>query len=182
MKKYFFLSVLFFFVFSLTKAQDGSNQMFKTKEDYYEHQPQVEKGLKNWFNYHPLEKDNTTIQLRNVLQAYLMSWITGAPHVSLVIDGKIEGAMLADKKFKYSSDLLLAMMFSKTSYLLENEGAKSTDYEANLAGINGMLTIYKKIKAQTKDKKKYRTASMEEYLEWEQKGVLEENIKKITNL
>ncbi|WP_291725698.1 hypothetical protein [Bernardetia sp.] len=181
MKKYTLLLLFFFVAFSYVKAQNFSSETFKTKEDYYEHQPQVEKALKDWFTYNPLETDNTTIQLRNVLQAYLMAWLTGAPQVSLAIDGKIEGGMLSDKKFKYSSDLLLAMMFAKTTYLLENEGSKSTDFEANLAGVNGMLVTYKKIRQQTKDKKKYRTDSMEKYLEWEENGTLEENVKRITN-
>lgn len=181
MKKYILLLLFFFITFSYVKAQTLTNETFKTKEDYYEHQPQVEKGLKNWFSYNPLETDDTTVKLRNVLQGYLMAWLMGAPHVSLTLDGKIEGDMLADKKFKYSSDLLLAMMFAKTTYLLENEGAKSIDFEANLAGVNGMLVIYKKIREQTKDKKKYRTDSMEKYIEWEQSGKLEENVKKITN-
>ncbi|WP_375561414.1 hypothetical protein ACE193_02345 [Bernardetia sp. OM2101] len=176
------VSLLFFFcVSSFVQAQTLTDKTFQTKEDYYEHQPQVEKGLKDWFTYNPLEKDNTTIQLRNILQAYLMAWITGAPHVTLAIDGKIEGEMLSDKRFEYTQDLLLAMMFAKTTYLLENKEAKSTDFETNLAGVKGMLLIYKKIKEQTKNKKKYRTDSLDNYLEWEKQGKLEDQIKKIIN-
>ncbi len=181
MKKTILLLLLFFCISSFIKAQTLSSETFKTKEDYYEHQIQVEKGLKNWFDYNPLEEDNTTVQLRNILQAYLMAWITGAPHVSLSIDGKIEGEMLSDKKFTYTQDLLLAMMFAKTTYLLENEGSKSNDFEADLAGVKGMLVIYKKIKKQTKNKKKYRTDSMEEYLEWEKEGKLEEKVRVMVN-
>jgi hypothetical protein len=110
-----------------------------------------------------------------------MAWINGAPHISLIIDGKIEGEMLSDKKFDYASDLLLAMMFAKTTYLLENKEAQSTDFETNLAGVKGMLIIYKKIREQTKDKRKYRTDSLEKYLEWEKEGKLEEKINKMMN-
>lgn len=181
MKKIIVFLLFIFCISSFTEAQVPKNDIFKTKEDYYEHQLQVEKGLKDWFTYNPLEKDNTTIQLRNILQAYLMAWINGAPHINLVIDGKIEGDMLSDKKFLYSTDLFLAMLFSKTTYLLENKEAKSTDFQTNLAGVKGMLVIYKKIKEQTKDKRKYRTDSMEKYLKWEKEGKLEEEIKKIVN-
>lgn len=180
-KKIIFILLFIFGCASFLEAQVTQNPTFQTKEDYYEHQPQVEKGLKDWFTYNPLEKDNTTIQLRNILQAYLMAWLTGAPHVSLVIDGKFEGEMLSDKRFEYAQDLLLAMMFAKTTYLLENKEAKSTDFETSLAGVKGMILIYKKIKDQTKDKKKYRTDSMEKYLEWEKEGKLEEEVKRIVN-
>ncbi len=179
MKKIILFLLFLFCAFSFAKAQNINSETFKTKEDYYEHQPQVEKGLKDWFTYNPIEKDNTTFQLRKVLQSYLLAWIMGAPNISLVIDGKIEGEILSDKKFDYSPDLFLAMMFAKATYLLENEGAKSTDFETNLAGVKGMLLIYKKIKEQTKDKRKYRTDAMEEYLEWENEGKLEENLRKI---
>jgi hypothetical protein len=181
MKKILLFLLFTFCISSFLEAQVPKNEVFETKEDYYEHQLQVEKGLKDWFIYNPLEKDNTTIQLRTILQAYLMAWINGAPHVSLIIDGKIEGKMLSDKKFDYAPDLLLAMLFSKTTYLLENKEAKSTDFETNLAGVKGMLIIYKKIKEQTKDKRKYRTDSLEKYLEWEKEGKLEKQIKKIVN-
>jgi hypothetical protein len=176
------LAILFFFcAFSFLQAQVPKNDTFKTKEDYYEHQLQVEKGLKDWFTYNPLEEDNTTLQLKLLLESYLMAWINGAPHISLVIDGKIEGEMLADKKFEYSKELLLAMIFSKTTYLLENKEAKSTDFETNLVGVKGMLFTYKKIKEQTKNKKKYRTDSLEKYLEWEKEGKLEEKVREMIN-
>ena len=176
----FFLFITFSFVSTLNnlQAQTLTNETFKTKEDYYEHQPQVEKGLKDWFTYSPIEGDNTTFQLRKVLQSYLLAWIMGSPNVNLVIDGKVEAKMLVDRKFEYSPDLLLAMMFAKTTYLLENENAISTDFETNLAGVKGMLVIYKKIREQTKNKKKYRSDSMEKYLEWEKEGKLEENLRK----
>lgn len=179
MKKNILFFLFFFCLVPFLQAQVLTKDTFKTKEDYYEHQPQVEKGLKDWFTYNPIEKDNTTFQLRKVLQSYLLAWIMGAPQVSLAIDGKIEGEVLSDKKFDYSPDLLLAMMFAKTTYLLENEEAQSTDFQTNLAGVKGMLVIYKKIKEQTKDKRKYRTDAMENYLKWEKEGKLDENVKKI---
>ncbi|WP_338812671.1 hypothetical protein V9L05_14985 [Bernardetia sp. Wsw4-3y2] len=181
MKKYVLLFLFLIFSYSLLKAQVPQNNTFKTKEDYYEHQLQVKKGLQNWFNYNPLEEDNTTLQLKLLLESYLMEWINGAPHINLVIDGKIEGEMLSDKKFEYSKELLLSMMFSKVTYLLENKEAESTDFETNLAGVKAMILTYKKIKSQTKNKKKYRTDSMEEYLDWEKDGKLEEEIEKILN-
>ena len=73
------------------------------------------------------------------------------------------------------------MMFSKVTYLLENKEAESTDFETNLAGVKAMILTYKKIKSQTKNKKKYRTDSMEEYLDWEKHGKLEEEVEKILN-
>lgn len=180
-KKTILFLLFFFFISSFSEAQVPQNNTFKTKEDYYEHQLQVKKGLKDWFNYNPLEEDNTTLQLKLLLESYLMAWINGAPHINLIIDGKIEGEMLADKKFDYSKELLLAMIFSKVTYLLENKEAESIDFETNLAGVKGMLLTYKKIKSQTKNKKKYRTDSMEEYLDWEKDGKLEEEIEKILN-
>ncbi|WP_338767714.1 hypothetical protein WAF17_06360 [Bernardetia sp. ABR2-2B] len=181
MKKYFLALLLLFFTFSLSKAQVPKNETFKTKEDYYEHQLQVEKGLKNWFDYNPLEEDNTTLQLKLLLESYLMAWINGAPHINLIIDGKIEGEMLSDKKFEYSKELLLAMMFSKVTYLLENKEAESTDFEASLAGVKGMILTYEKIKSQTKSKKKYRTDSMEEYIKWQEGGKLVEKLERKLN-
>ncbi len=181
MRKIILIFLFFLCISSLLQAQKLNNQTFKTKEDYFEHQIQVEKGLKNWFDYNPLEKDNTTIQLRNILQVYLMDWLRGAPQISLIIDGKIEEKIILDKKFDYTQDLFLAMIFSKTTYLLENKEAKSTDFDTNLAGVKGMLIIYKKIKKQAKNKRKYRTEAMEKYLEWEKNGTLEENVKEIIN-
>ncbi|AFM06185.1 hypothetical protein Fleli_3880 [Bernardetia litoralis DSM 6794] len=187
MKKVILISLFFILAFlpllNISQAQNSQNKdnIFQTKEDYYEHQIQVEKGLKDWFTYNPLEEDNTTIQLQNILQAYLLAWIMGAPHVNLAIDGKIEGELLSDKRFDYTQNLMLAMMFAKTTYLIENKNAKSTDFETNLAGVKGMLVIYKKIREQTKDKRKYRTDSMEKYLEWEKEGNLEKEVKRIVN-
>ncbi len=150
MKKIFLVVFFTLFISSFLKAQVSESTAFKTKEDYYEHQFQVEKGLKDWFTYNPLEEDNTTIQLRNILQTYLMAWVSGAPHINLVVDGKIEGEMLSDKKFDYTQDLFLAMVFAKTTYLIENKEAKSIDYQTNLAGVKGMLLIYKKIRRTNK--------------------------------
>ncbi len=179
MKKIILFLLFIFCISSFTEAQVPKNDTFKTKEDYYEHQFQVEKGLKDWFTYNPLEEDNTTLQLKLLLESYLMAWINGSPNINLIIDGKIEGEMLSDKKFDYSKEVLLAMIFSKTTFLLENKEAKSTDFEANLAGVKGMLIIYKKIKEQTKNKRKYRTDSMDNYLKWEKEGKLEQKIREI---
>ncbi|WP_161626123.1 hypothetical protein [Hugenholtzia roseola] len=169
----FFLLFLLFFlgnIASLSAQEDSTEQkLFRTKDDYYAHQAEVQLAMQNWLQLSPF--DVLQKETRQMTAAYAFAWISGAPHVKIVLGSSPEMDVLKEKSYPFQPDLLLAFVFGQTLHLLEFPEQNTHQAESIEAGIKGMLTFYDTILAE-KSNKKYRHKVLDRYKKMAHKKTL----------
>lgn len=105
---------------------------FETEEDYRSYDPYVLKGI-YWLENTGVEDE---IDKRQETTAFLMKWMTGAPHVSIGLQAfTVE---LTEK----NPDLLMTFLGGWTKFALENPSSKNDVVLATRSGIESMLKVY----------------------------------------
>ncbi|WP_242923779.1 hypothetical protein [Pontibacter liquoris] len=137
MKKLYILCTLV--LLTLTAAAQSTD--WKTKEDYLRDTAQVAQTIL-WLEQHPFPEPFSE---REEKAAYAFKWLEGAPYM-VNIDATFLQGIVADKKFAYKDMMVPQFLFGKGLYLIQHKGEQN-EYEANLRGVQSMVTLYKQIKA-----------------------------------
>lgn len=152
-------------------AQNDSTEkkLFRTQQDYYDHQAEVEVAMKNWLQLSPF--DAMQKETRQMTAAYAFAWISGAPHVKITLGSAPEMEVLKEESYPFQPDMLLAFVFGQTLHLLAFPEQNTHQAESIEAGIRGMLTFYDTILAE-KSNKKYRHKVLDKYQKMARKNTL----------
>jgi len=150
--KPFFISLILTFLSLTTSAQSSD---WQTKEDYLRDTAQVAKTIL-WLEQNPFPE---LFSERQQKSAYAFKWIEGAPYM-VNVNATFLQPVLEDSKFAYKDMMVSQFLFGKGLYLIQHNGDKNED-EANLRGVQSMVTLYKHIKATDKRAKNKLLEKME---------------------
>ncbi|MBF9255293.1 hypothetical protein I2I11_18490 [Pontibacter sp. 172403-2] len=140
-------------LFSLVASAQSTD--WQTKEDYLRDTAQVAQTIR-WLEQNPFPEPFSERQQK---AQYAFKWIEGAPY-TVNIDATFLQPILEDKKFAYKDMMVPQFVFGKGLYLIQHNGDKN-EYEANLRGVQSMVTLYKHIKATDKRAKNKLLEKME---------------------
>lgn len=132
---------LLFFIFSLALGFNLHSQNFEVPktlkldqpEDYATYEKDVLNGIK-WLKDTPLNEQKAK---RKEVSAFLITWISGAPNVSVLVDLKV-------CPYASNADCFLMFMAGWTEYALTNKDNSKT--EGAYAGTRAVLDFYTKNK------------------------------------
>jgi hypothetical protein len=131
------LIVALLLVFSqVSFAQDfqvPKNYSFKKKEDFAKYEKDVI-SCTQWLENTPL---NQEAPKRKEANAFLLSWVSGAPNVSVEINQKIVN--FSEK----NPDLLMIFIGGWTRSSLETPANDKDKVKGNLAGVRSVIKFYK---------------------------------------
>lgn len=133
-KQIFIITLLLAFAQTLF-AQDfqvPKNPVLKKKEDFAKYEKDVI-ACSNWLENTPLDKE---VSKRKDASAFLLTWVSGAPNVTIEINQKIVN--FTEK----NPDLLMIFIGAWTRFALENPDAAKDMTKGNLAGLRGVIKFY----------------------------------------
>ena len=158
---------LFILLFLLTSSSLFSQNFevprsvsFENTEDYTKQRDNVVKAI-NWLENTPIGQEANK---RKDVNAFLMTWLTGSPDVTIAIDQNIV-------TFMDCSDCLMIFMGSWAKYALTNKDYDNS-LKGTLYGIEGVINFYKKNKIALGKNK-----AIEKYVKLKNKEKLEDFIK-----
>jgi hypothetical protein len=129
-------TVLFLFLFTLNFSQDfdfTKSYELNSKEDYSLLQKDFLLGL-NYLENNPFDEDT---EKRAFVGAFLLKWMTGSPTVSISLEAFVMTLTKENPQF------LIIYLANMARYVIENPELDDT-FAANMAGVMGVLNIYKK--------------------------------------
>jgi len=165
MKNYRIQLALFAFILLSGRAMSQSYDVpvslkLEKAEDYKQYEKNVINCVK-WLEATPVNEET---EKRLSANKFLITWIEGAPNVSIMITFNVTS--FSEK----NPELLMSFMGGWTKYVLET--GDTTQLKGNLAGVQSAIRVYKNnTKNLKKDKK------MEELIKISDEGKLEEWVK-----
>ncbi len=158
------LAILAFSAFAAGSfAQDfkvPKDVVLKEAADYKEYEEDVINCV-DWLMKTPVNEQETK---RREANAFLITWISGSPNVSVQLDEKVVNFM------KPNAELLIIFMGGWTKYVLETGDTDAL--QGNLNGIQSVITFYKANKSNLKKDK-----NVEKYIKMQENGTLEAYLK-----
>lgn len=109
------------------------NIVLTTKEDYVNYENDIINAAK-WLEETPL---NSEIEKRKEITAFVVTWISGSPNVSVMIHSNLT------KLYGKNLPLLGIYLASYARHFLENKETATT-FSGNKAALISMMTVYKK--------------------------------------
>jgi hypothetical protein len=113
--------------------QVPQNVTLKTNEDYAKYEKDIISFV-NWLEETPVNEQQDK---RKAGSAFFITWITGAPNVTIELNADIAN-------FAENPDLLVAFMGGWTRFVLENPKEGTDVLKGNMAGLKTAIKIYKK--------------------------------------
>lgn len=147
---------------------------WKTDEDFKSFEPQIINYI-NWLEVNPLPANE---EQQKKINAIVLLWFINNKNIQLNINAKfVYGAESKDKTYKYIGDLLMSYMFGKGLYLIEHQNSED-GYQADLRGVNAMITSYKLI---LREKPDAVSNIMEMYIKMQEQNTLEDYVKELSS-
>lgn len=156
-----FASLLLFSVQAFSQTFEvPADYKFETKDDFLKYEQNVIGGV-NWLLETPLNQEQNK---RKEVNAFLMSWLSGSPTVTIEVSSNIV-------TFVDCPDCLMIFLGGWAKNTLETKD--NTDkLKGNLAGIESVIRFYNSNKASLGKNK-----AIQKYIKLQEKGKLEEHIK-----
>jgi hypothetical protein len=141
-----------------------STYVLRTEADYKEYEKEVIATI-DWLEITSVKQMK---EERMVANAFFTEWIMGAPDITIELNADI---------LKFSpknADLLVSFMGGWTKFALQNPDQKDDAIKCNLAGLEGVIRVYKFNKGNGMKKDK----EVEKLIELQEKGELEKWVEK----
>src|SRR6478735_4426915 len=134
-KQLFIITVLLVFAQTMfaQEFEVPKNISLKTNEDFAKYEKDVIACCK-WLQATPL---NQEVSKRKEAYAFLLSWGSGAPNVTIEISPKVV------KFSEDNTDLLMMFISGWARFALENPADNKDKHKGNLAGIKSVTAFYK---------------------------------------
>lgn len=137
------------------ELRDPSTIKLEKEEDYPKYNDYIV-SMVGWLERTPVTADEDK---RKMAAAFLIEWLTGAPHVSVAINEHCTGFSEKNK------ELLLLYMGGWSRYVIQTKD--TTGRKGNYAGLKTVVSAYKKGNGYQKD------PEMDKLVKLEQEGKLE---------
>jgi len=164
------LIYLLFIVFSTSLySQSVGNTFWNTIEEFKAEEPNIVKNI-IWLENNPIatEQNDTKGLSENII-----SWLSNAPYLSVVLDGIFLEDLMNNKRFKYAEKFKVTYLFGKSLYIIEHQNDLD-EVKASTRGIEGMIIVYQELKQVDSSLK---NASLEKYSRMRQNGKLENYVR-----
>jgi hypothetical protein len=165
-----FLGILMLTLMSVTAIgqdfQVPKNYKLAKNEDFAKYEKDIIACV-NWLETSPLNKEP---EKRKEANAFLLSWITGSPTVSVGINANIVNFN------ENNPELLMIFMGGWTRSVLESKPQDNDQVKGNVAGLRSVIKVYKMGNGIVKDKKIEKLFKLEEGQELNK--YVEEQLKK----